>query len=451
MSPIILLTGLLALAYFGSMLVGGRTIRGFGLPSGTEFLLLGILIGPNFMGVFTRHGLGSFDAITLVALAWLTLVLGSHYGSTGQGRVTARRMLAGIALATMSAIMTGVPAAAVAFLLTDLAWRDLLLLALGAGAVSAETTRHAVRWVTQRYSAEGPLTRLVGDVVEADDAVPIVMLAVMAVIAPSQTGIALPGMPWSGFAATLAIGVALGATCAALFDIEPRPSQRWGILLGTGLLTIGVSVRLGLSAVSATFVMGIVAARLAKERGALQTQLGTTERAVMLPALVLTGAYVTFPARMPFVPIALAVVAARFLAKQLSGRLMARTLDGPKVSGTTLGVGLMPSGVLSISIALAFELRYPGLMSEWIMLLAVIHAIIGEITGPALLFRALRSAGEVAESAAASTPLRKARAPAPAIRARKPSRLVRTTTGRTRSVPPVGMSDRRRSKPEIGR
>jgi hypothetical protein len=40
-NAVLLLTGLLVLAYLGSFLVGGRTVRGAGLPSGVEFVALG--------------------------------------------------------------------------------------------------------------------------------------------------------------------------------------------------------------------------------------------------------------------------------------------------------------------------------------------------------------------------------------------------------------------------
>ncbi|NUP14476.1 MAG: potassium transporter Kef [Polyangiaceae bacterium] len=425
MSPIVVLTGLLALAYLGSMLVGGRTIRGFGLPSGTEFLVLGVFLGPRFMGVFTRQGLAGYSIITIVALAWLSFVMGSDYGYAAGRKLPAKRMFFGLALALLAGLFTALPAVALAFFLTDLSLRELLILGLGVGAVSAETTPYAIRFVVQRYSADGPLTRLLADVCEADDALPIVLLAVLATIVPGQTTIPLPGMPWTGLASTLAIGATLGATCAALFDIEPRSSQRWGILLGTGLLCVGVCLRLGLSAVSAMFVMGMLATGLAKERRALQELLATTERAVMLPALVLAGAHIVFPDAMPFVPIAIVVVVMRVVAKGFSGRILGRTLEA-KHGPQSLGLGLLPAGILSIAIGLAFAMRYPGVVSEWVLALAALNALIGEVVGTAFLRRALRNAGEISEASAGATPL-PVRKLSPA-EMRAAARLLRTST-----------------------
>ena len=51
-----LLLGLLLLSYLGSNLVGGRAIRGFGLPSNAEYLVLGFAIGPHALQARTSSG-----------------------------------------------------------------------------------------------------------------------------------------------------------------------------------------------------------------------------------------------------------------------------------------------------------------------------------------------------------------------------------------------------------
>lgn len=404
MSPILILTGLLAVAYFGSMLVGGRAVRGYGLPSGTEFLLLGIFLGPHFLGVIGAATLSGFEGITVFALAWLTLVAGAHWGNRRGRRVPRARMLLGIGLTGMTALATGLAAATAAALLTSIERRDLPLLAVGVAAVSSETTRHAVGWVVERYDADGPLAVLIEEVAEADDGVPVLLVALFSAMAPRQLGIAISWPVWGALLATAGIGGAMGATCAALIDIEPRTSQRWGILLGTALLAVGASLRLGLGAVAATFLMGFTATSLARQRAVLQAMIRSSERAVMLPALVLGGAYATAPSLGTLVPIALAVLGARVLAKQLTARRLidiadkeASTSRKGSASARTLGLGLMSAGALSVTAGFACALRAPGLVGELVLALAVGSAILGELIGPYSLHRALGAAGELPE------------------------------------------------------
>src|SRR5262249_17411491 len=51
-NPLLLLMGLLLVAYLGSFLVGGeRSVSGVGLPSSVEWVVLGAVIGPSALGV----------------------------------------------------------------------------------------------------------------------------------------------------------------------------------------------------------------------------------------------------------------------------------------------------------------------------------------------------------------------------------------------------------------
>ena len=99
MSGIAVLLGLLIVAYVGSMLVGGRTIRGFGLPSGAEYLVLGVVVGPNVLGLLPRSTVRSFEPIFVCAAAWLALIVGLGYFVVGHRRVKFGRALVGIVTA----------------------------------------------------------------------------------------------------------------------------------------------------------------------------------------------------------------------------------------------------------------------------------------------------------------------------------------------------------------
>jgi Kef-type K+ transport system membrane component KefB len=403
LSPLVVLTGLLALAYFGSILAGGRAIRGYGLPSGTEFLLVGLFLGPYAFGLITRPGLQSFEAITTFALTWLALLTGANYGNIGERRVDARRLIFGTALSIVPMAFAGAAAAGMARLTTSLGGRDLLLLGLGVASVSGETTRHAVRWVVSRYAADGPLTRIYDDVAEADDAAPLLSLAALFALAPQRDALVLSWPRWSLVLATLGIGAAMGATSAALFDVERRENQRWGIILGTALLAVGASMRLGLAAVTTAFVMGLTMSALSRDRADLGRMLGGTERAVMLPALVLAGAHVAPRVLWTFGAVAAAAVAGRVAAKLASGNLLVRVAE-PAARPQWAGLGMMPAGILTLTAGLACALRFPGVVGDLVLAIAALHTLLGELVGPAMLRRTLRIAGEISADSTA-TPL----------------------------------------------
>lgn len=75
-----------------------------------------------------------------------------------------------------------------------------------------------------------------------------------------------------------------------------------------------------------------------------------------------------------------------------------------------MGLSLMSSGALAISIGLAFALRFPGLVGDTVLVVAALSATVGEFVGPARLRNALQRAGEI-EDGASATPT-SGRAPA---------------------------------------
>ena len=92
-----LLLGLLLLAYLGSNLVGGRAIRGFGLPSGSEYLVLGFALGPHVLDVLGRSLAHTFEPVVLPGLLRLTLYFSSPSTTLS---LTAPRLITRFGIAT---------------------------------------------------------------------------------------------------------------------------------------------------------------------------------------------------------------------------------------------------------------------------------------------------------------------------------------------------------------
>ncbi len=393
MSEIALLVALLVLAYVGSILVGGRAIRGWGLPSGSEYILLGFVLGPHALGVVDRTTLSALEPLVHVGLAWLALVIGVDYGWVGSRRVPFPRLFGGFLLALFSGLAVAGAFAAYALRFNLLSGRELLLGCLGAGAVSCETTRHAVRWVVERYAARGPLSDLMGDLSDADDIVPLLCITVAFALAPNPALIL--NLPVGAFSiATLLIGIVLGLLGSALLRIESRPTETWGIVLGAALLGIGIAGRLGQSGLGLLFGLGMTIAHFSGKRAELREMLVRTEHAVLLPVLVLGGAYVDLR-NAPHLPWLVGVVVLARVAVKFACGAILRLSPAAKGAGPLLGFGLLPSGALTMAFGLAFSLRFPNHVGRAVLATAAAVAIFGELVGPTALRAALKRAGEI--------------------------------------------------------
>ncbi len=408
MSAILLLMGLLVLSYIGSFLVGGRAVRGMGLPSGAEYVALGFVLGPRALGIVERSTLDSFEPIAHVALGWLAFVIGLDFGFAGNRPVRASTFIYGI---LSSAFTGGAVFAAVWFFLQRFPvvphGADQWLLAGAVATACAETTRHAVRWVVQRYDAKGALSVLFNEISHVDDLLPIVGLAVIVAFSPNPSYITILLPKWAWLAATPGLGIVLGVVAAALIGEEFSLNATWGVLFGVTLLAIGVSVRFDVSALATTFFMGLTLAIASPHRRLLREAVAPTERPVLLPALLLAGARVDFEVfrtnRMLLAIVAIAIVA-RVFGKLVSAGFIRATLRPARGVGGSIGLSLLSSGALSMSIGLALAMRFPGKVGDTVLAAAAACAVFGEFIAPASLKRVLTSAGEIVEAAPASAP-----------------------------------------------
>lgn len=403
MSAIALLMGLLVLSYVGSLLVGrGKT---GGLPSGIEYVGLGFVVGPHALGLVEHPMIVDFEPIVQVALGWLAFAVGLEFGVVEGRRVRRDAMVVGV----VGALVTGVTVAFATrrlLLLAPVPGIDAnaaLLLSAGAGAVTAETARFGVQWVQNRWSAEGPLTKLLVELAAPDDFVPLVAAGAIFSFAPAS-GLTLALPAWGWFCASAALGALLG-TVTALLLRGVEGDAVWGALLGTLLLGVGTAARFGLCTIFVTFVMGIALAGVSPSRRVLRAMVGPTERAVLYPMLLLAGA--RLDPRPLFEPRLLALVAlvllARIAGKLVSGLIVRASIPLARPAGVGLGLVMLSSGPVAMSCGLIFALRFPGAVGDTLLLCAVASAVLGELVSILALKGLLTHVEEIIVGAPAST------------------------------------------------
>lgn len=401
---IAVLLGLLVVAFVSSMLVGGRTIRGFGLASGAEYLVLGVAVGPHGLGVLPRSMVMVFQPIFVCAASWLAFVVGLGYIIVGRRRVNLGRALVGIALAAMVGAAVGGAVWFATGVLDVLAGFPRLSLAVGAGFIGCETTRHTVRWVAERHGARGPLSDWLADMARASALVPILALGVLAAVAPHAP--LTQFTPPLRLLAGLGLGVVMGLVAAVLLAREFRRDESWGILLGATLLASGVAMRLGLAALTTLFVMGLTLSIASRHRLEIKFMVQPTEKPVLLPVVLAAGACVDFDAFPNLGLIVAIALVARLAVELVRGFLLSSFLSSARAAGPRIGLGMASTGSMSLALAFVLTVRIPGPASSAVLLIAAAGVLLGELVGPAELRRALEVAGEThAESAEDVSPM----------------------------------------------
>jgi hypothetical protein len=259
------------------------------------------------------------------------------------------------------------------------------------GLVSCETARYAVRWAAARSRAAGPIYELLEDMADSDESVPLLGVGVL--FAFSIAGTATVQLtPWHWLGITVAIGVLLGLVCSMLLRSLQKVGDAWGVLVGAALLGTGIAWRLGLSPLTAMFLMGVCISATSRHAPALRPMLSRTEPAVLLPTLLLAGALVHIDTRTPFLIVVISAVVLRCVVRAALGRAVAAAVDAPVAMRTPLALGFWSTGALTTLVALAFTFRFRGELGDMVLAAALGMAVLGELVGPLSMLRAF-SAG----------------------------------------------------------
>jgi Kef-type K+ transport system membrane component KefB len=270
------------------------------------------------------------------------------------------------------------------------------LIAAGSGLASAETTRHAVRWVAEHGVGPTPLLERIEEIADTDEIVPLFGLALLFASLPAQTSVPVSFSMW--LLVTAIVGILLGATCAMLISSMSDPADAWGVLLGAALLGTGIAWRLDVSPLTVMFVMGIVLSLMSRHAHELRGMLMRTESPVLLPTLLLGGALIRFDVIGVGWLIGAALLA-RTLVRWILGYLLGWSAKlAPRERGL-LGFGMSSSGSVTMLIGMAFAYRFPGPIGDPVLVSAACMTALGEVLGPTGLRRAL--AGSASPPAAA--------------------------------------------------
>lgn len=401
MNALVLMMALLALVYLSSLIRRGRSGRVIGLAAGSEWLILGFVLGASVLGVVDRALQAEVEPVVYIALGWVSLVIGVDYGVVRGRRLRLGRILAGLTIGalTMAAV------AGAAFWLAprvglELAGADRWVLAIGLAAVASETACDTVRWVSARHGAVGRLSLLLDGLAQAKDAICIVASGAAIRLHPSfDLARRLPHNGSTLLAVVIAVGTLIGIMATMMLSRETRVEQTWGLLVGIVLLAAGTTAMLRLPVITTLFSVGLVVGVGSRHRERIATFIEPTRSGALLPVLLLAGARLDPHIFLTRGLLIGGVLAARVVALFLAGLVLAPV--GRAARGALLiGPAMLPAGPLSVTIGLGFALVFPGDLGDTVLAAAAVVTVCGELFGPVALRRVLRRVGEIGGEAA---------------------------------------------------
>jgi hypothetical protein len=322
-----------------------RTRAALGLQPATVpalfFVPLGIVLGPQGLGILSVDVLGHLDAVVSIALATLGVFVGIAFGRHVRGAVRF------FAAASVEASVTLLVVAICGFVLLQ-QWNMPLdvgpaavALALGICAAVSGAGPHT----------EDPEAGAAARIADLDDILPILLGGgVLVLMRQADVGHAAVMT-----LATVAVGLAIASVGWLLFDIAGAV-ERGGLVLGALALLAGSAAYLGLSPLLAGLSAGLFWKLAPGRADAIMDDLRRAEHPLVVLLLLTTGAALT-PSLMAlwlFAP----YVTFRLFGK-LAGGWAAAQIAG-NLTHSALGAQLAHPGVLGIAFALNVQQVAPS-------------------------------------------------------------------------------------------
>lgn len=353
MSAPLLLLFAVAAAYLAAHVVFDWIARRFLIVSAAEYLLLGVLLGPEFAGVVGKPLLDSLAPVLTLALGWMGAIVGTQFELRRLLEVPAVRYRIALVESTITFVAVG----GLEFLIlrswlgSSEAAAASAAIALGATAVVSSTV--GIEVVSRLLGARGPVLDQLNLSSSINGFVGIAAIGLVLCIqhVPAPVSRPLTATEWAVVSITL--GVIGGALFHLFLGDAPEPDRFFIALAGGLVLVSGSATYLRLSPLFAGFFFGLTLVNTTTRPDALVSVLRRVEQPFYYVLLVFGGAAWQPSQRAWLVPVALFVVA-RAIAKVGGARLAARANDALPSLGLNWGRALLGQGRIALAIGLNF-------------------------------------------------------------------------------------------------
>ncbi len=260
------------------------------LLTGTEFLLLGVVLGPRLLGVVDPATLRGLAPLSAFLLGWLGMLVGFHFDFRQLGRQKPGTIFTALIVAavTFAVVALGTDLWILPLLAPGDAQRWPVVLCLGAAALSSSPLTLAL--LAARRGSAYPVLRRVGVLAGVNSLAALLVFGLVYCFHPCGT----PGrFSWTLFGRSAGLSVLASAALLLLFSLllSLRPNRRelTLMLLALTVLGGGVAMILDFSPLLVNCAIGIGLVNLSRARDRIGALLETLEKPFYLLLLLFLG------------------------------------------------------------------------------------------------------------------------------------------------------------------
>jgi hypothetical protein len=379
-----------ATAYLATHLLYEWLAKRLLIVSGAEYLVLGILLGPQVTGVIPIEAAESFGPIIVLGIGWIGLTVGMQFYLPRLVRITGLTFRLAVieSLVTLGVVGGVLWWAFPALGLTSEFWAIVPALALGAIAVAS--TPAGLDIALRDRKRREPVVNQLETSLGVNAFVAILTVGILfAWVHRAPVNATRPPTPTEWAVITVGVGV-LGGTLFHLFLGEERKVDRLVVALGGAvILASGTAAYLNVSPLLATLVIGIVLVNTSRGRAELRTVLAGAERPFYYVLLLLAGLSWRPTTSWTVIAVIALYVATRTGTKVYATRWSTRWNGATAQLGGDWGKALIGQGRLTVAMALDYARRPELPIGDVVFTAALASVLLTEFAAARLVRAAL--------------------------------------------------------------
>lgn len=411
-------------------LLMSRVCKLLKLPAVTGYLIAGILVGSYCLGAIAlpggyRLGFGAPDfsdiaALSLVseiALGFIAFSIGSEFRLSELKKTGKQATVIGIlqALAT-SAVCIGV-LWGLHYILLAVTGVDYLPIpaVLILSAIATATAPAATLMVVRQYKAKGPLTNLLLPIVALDDAVGLIVFAVLFGISKAlQTNsvdlISILVEPMVEIVASLLLGAILGFVLSKLEKLFHSNSNRLSLVIAFVFATVALTqlknlhifgIHLGFSSLLTCMMCGTIFCNVCECSDEMMSRADSWTKPLLIVFFVISGAELDLSVFLKpiFVLVGVVYIVARCIGKYFGAMGSAIMTKCSPTTVKYLGITLFPQAGVALGMVstVAADNVISADIASVVRFVILFAVLVYEIFGPVMTKWALTKAGDITE------------------------------------------------------
>ena len=416
--------------YIGILLIAAllstRLMKLFKLPNVTGYIITGIIMGPFVFGVFFNNFsyvdidksviynfVDQIKWVSTIALGFIAFSIGSSFKASAIKAVGKKVLVITVLEALLASVCVIVALMIAHFIAPDkVSWQLVLVL----GAIASATAPAATLMVIKQYNAKGPLVNTLLPVVALDDAVALILFAILFQIA---SALSVGGSfdvykmifkPIIEIIISLGIGAAFGLIISLLNKVFKSRNNRvilaiFAIFSCCGLYFLFKAPYMGgfeLSSLLMCMMAGALYTNLFKNSGPTLDVLDRFTPPIYLLFFVISGASLDLTIFFNDTGLLVVIIAAIYIVFRVAGKYSGARL-GATISHAEepvkkyLGFALVPQAGVAIGLATTANNLFNNETGALIMAIILSSTLVYELIGPACAKFAFKKAGEIEE------------------------------------------------------